>query len=207
MDRCAVPLQVSHTFLEKNWVFASGLLIWLLLKSSRPGTVSRAGSRCGGGVSRYAAHCSCPQRCALRLSPQGFLRPLHAQRSPFGHLPGHQVLDVHHLVLLVLERYPLLSTGSRRNVNECFIVLRYQERGLEAIMLIPRRDQLTVRVQGLLASSILFVKREKRQRDFSNPPLHGFFFFFLCRSQKNCPSVPEPLIARGDVLVCGSHFI
>lgn len=77
-----------------------------------------------------------------------------------------------------------------------FIVLRYQERGLEAMMLIPQRDQITIRVRGLLASSILFVKQGKRQRDFSNPPLHVFVFFFslsfteelsLCPQAANCP--------------------
>lgn len=53
---------------------------------------------------------------------QGFLRPLHAQRPASGDLPGHQVLDVHHLVLLVLERYPFppgsaLSLPLKNQVN------------------------------------------------------------------------------------------
>lgn len=33
------------------------------------------------------------------------------------------------------------------------------------------------------------------------------FGFVFCHSQKNCPSVPKPLIEGGDSLVCGSHLI
>lgn len=124
---------------------------------------------------------------SLSLLLQGFLRPLHAQRSPFGHLPGHQVLDVHHLVLLVLERYPFAFLDPFRFQTE---TLGEMEMSFYCSPLSGKRirrcnahpaagSDYRLGSGPVPASSILFVKQEKRQRDFGNPPLHVFVLFFF----------------------------
>ena len=70
-----------------------------------------------------------------------------------------------------------------------------------------QHGEIAVGVQGPLASSSSFVQQKNGNVTSATLCCTAVLGVFYPRcSQNNCLSVPKPLIAGGDIFVCGSHL-